>query len=159
MPEQQLTDDDLVTAWGLTIEAMAAARRLLEAQVRELSSLSPAEFEVLLRLLRSPDHRLPTTKLAREVSFSSGGFTKLADRLVAAGLVDRTTSVADRRVIYTELTDRGAEVATTTLAGHVTGLRESVLAILGSERVEALGGIMRVLRDALAPPCPEVKLD
>ena len=45
--------------------------------------------EVLFRLRRTPGEALPSTRLAREVSFSSGGFTELMDRLVAAGLVER----------------------------------------------------------------------
>ena len=158
MSERDLTDDELVTAWGLGIEGMAVARRILEAQVREVSGLSPAEFEVLLRLLRSPDHRLRTTTLAREVSFSSGGFTKLADRLVAAGLVERTSSQRDRRVIYTALTDEGRAVAERTLARHVQGLRSTVLRVLGPEGMEQLASIMRTMRDALVAP-PDLTSD
>lgn len=42
-------------------------------------------FEVLLRLGRTPGHRMRMTDLADAVSFSSGGFTRLADRIERKG--------------------------------------------------------------------------
>ena len=108
-------------------------------------------FEVLLRLVRSPDHRLPMTKLAGEISFSSGGFTKLADRLESAGLVVREACPSDRRVTWMTLTPAGKERIETLLVDHVAALRRRVLEPLGASRLEALGETMRVLRDSRDP--------
>ncbi|MDQ6848888.1 MAG: MarR family transcriptional regulator [Actinomycetota bacterium] len=44
---------------------------------------------MLHSLLRAEDHRSPMSALAREVSMTSGGFTKLADRMARGGLIDR----------------------------------------------------------------------
>lgn len=155
MPEHELTDDELLTAWAGTLRAVAAARALLSDEIRETSGLSPPEFEVLARLLRADRHRLTTTRLAREVSFSSGGFTKLADRLVSAGLVERRPSARDRRVIYTELTEPGLKLASATLDAYLTTLRSHVLDVVGDERFASATAAMCILRDALCEPVPD----
>ncbi|MCU1495846.1 MAG: marR [Acidimicrobiaceae bacterium] len=141
------SDDDLVTTWGLLLEATAAAGRRLAADLEEGFGLSPAEAEVLFRLARTPGHVLTTTRLAREVSFSSGGFTRLADRLVAAGLVERQPCASDRRVVYAALTEQGRLVAAAALALHAEGLRLHVLDVLGPDEIESLAKSMRALRD------------
>lgn len=146
-----ISDDELVTSWGLVLEATAAAGRRLERELAAAFDLSAPAAEVLFRLARSPDGMLATTRLAREVAFSSGGFTRLADRLVAAGLVERRPCPTDRRVVFAALTDEGRRVADAALALHAEGLRRYVLEPLGPERLAALAGAMRVLRDHHRP--------
>ena len=46
--------------------------------------------------------------LAREAAFSTGGFTKIADRLAKRGLVERAPCADDRRVVYLQLSGSGA---------------------------------------------------
>ena len=52
-------------------------------------------------------------ELAQILGFSSAGTTKVADRLADAGLIERSPSRTDRRVIYATLTERGLDVAAT----------------------------------------------
>ena len=80
------TDDDLITAWGLVHEAMNSIQpKLLGGITPDGKDMSGPWFEVLIRLQRTPGNRLPMSRLAREVSLSTGGFTKLADRLEREG--------------------------------------------------------------------------
>ena len=60
---------------------------------------------------QAPDRRLPMTRLARDLTMTSGGFTKLADRMAREGLIDRRGSSDDRRVVYATLTDEGVQIA------------------------------------------------
>lgn len=145
-----MTDRELVTSWGLLVEGAAAATRLLAAELKAGCELSLAEAEVLFRMVRSEPRLLTTSQLARDVSFSSGGFTRLADRLVSAGLVERRPCPSDRRVVYAQLTEVGRERAETALALHADGLRRHVLGSVGHERLAALGATMRLLRDHLS---------
>jgi DNA-binding MarR family transcriptional regulator len=149
--EGGIPDGDLVTAWGLVLEGTSRAGRLLGAELQTAVGLPSASVEVLFRLLRTEGHALPTTRLAREVAFSSGGFTKVVTRLADAGLVERRPCGSDRRVVYTALTDAGADVAARALAVHVDGLRRHVLGALGPRRLAAMATTMRVLRDSLPP--------
>ena len=64
------------------------------------------------------------SQLAREVSLSSGGFTKLADRLERNGYLVRQACALDRRVTYATLTKKGLDLAEQARTKHVALLRE-----------------------------------
>jgi DNA-binding MarR family transcriptional regulator len=142
----RVDNGDLVTNWGLVVEGFARVQRVLQVDL-EASDLNPTWFEVLLRLVRTPGHRLPMTQLADEVLFSSGGFTKLADRIAEAGFVERVGCPSDRRVTWITLTDIGEKVINVALERHVACLRANVLGPLGETSVRELGQHMRTLRD------------
>ncbi|NEE04353.1 MarR family winged helix-turn-helix transcriptional regulator [Phytoactinopolyspora halotolerans] len=141
-------DDELVTWWGLVIEGYHATHDRVMGEIADAVGLAPSSFDILIRLLRSPDHRLPMTKLAKEAALSSGGFTKVADRLVASGLIERVPCETDRRVTYAALTERGLELAEAGRKACAAILRERVLAPLGPDRLSYLAETMRVLRAA-----------
>ena len=145
-----MRDDDVITNWGLVVEGFANVQRVLEADLAE-SEIPVVWFEVLIRLVRTPGHRLPMTQLADEVSFSSGGFTKLADRIVEAGLAERVGCEADRRVTWITLTNEGERVINAALVRHTAQLRSTVLATLGEDGMQQLGQLMRTLRDTYRP--------
>ena len=48
---------------------------------------------------------------AREAGIDAGAMTRMLDRLEAKGLLRRTRSTQDRRVVHVHLTERGQEVA------------------------------------------------
>ncbi|WP_150243754.1 MarR family winged helix-turn-helix transcriptional regulator [Nocardiopsis quinghaiensis] len=142
------SDDDLITAWGLVHEAMNTVQpRLLGGITPDGKDMAGPWFEVLIRLQRTPGHRLPMSCLAREVSLSTGGFTKLADRLEREGYLERENCSSDRRVVYAVLTDKGLDFIGKARGKHVERLREYVLAPLGDEGVRRLADIARTLRD------------
>ncbi|PSK97632.1 DNA-binding MarR family transcriptional regulator [Murinocardiopsis flavida] len=142
------TDDELITAWGLLHEALRDTEPLLLRGIDPCGKdMSGPWFEVLIRLQRSPEHRLPMSRLAREVSLSSGGFTKLADRLEHRGYLRREHCPEDRRVTYAALTDDGIALAEQARAKHVALLREHVLAPLGDDGLRAFADAARLLRD------------
>ncbi|MBP2326770.1 DNA-binding MarR family transcriptional regulator [Kibdelosporangium banguiense] len=145
------SDDEIVTWWGLVIEGYQATQERLLAEIAGRLGLAPGPFDILLRLLRSPGHRLPMTRLAREAALSSGGFTKVADRMTQAGLIRREPSETDRRVTHAVLTDHGRETAEKAREITAEVLRERVLAPLGEKGATDLAEAMRVLRDLSDP--------
>jgi DNA-binding MarR family transcriptional regulator len=144
-------DQELVTWWGLVFEAYSRTSPLLQVGPVGGIDLPGPWFEVLLRLLRTPGRQLTMTQLAHDVSLTSGGFTKLADRMVAAGLIERQASPMDRRVTHAVLTPEGVRIGDEALRRHVVLLRERFLAPLGEERARRLAELMRALRDANTP--------
>ncbi len=141
---------DPVTQWGLVIEGFQVTNRKLHRAVTDAFSLDPAEAETLLRLARSPDNRMPMAALAREAAFSTGGFTKIADRLAKRSLVERNPCADDRRVVYLKLTGPGAELADE-LQGLVAGIvRKTYIEVLGADRAEMVAEAMAELREANA---------
>lgn len=149
----------MVTLWGLVIEGFLATQNGLLKEIEERCGLLPAHFDILLRLVRSPEHGLPMNRLAREAALTSGGFTKMADRMEDLGLIKRVPSTLDRRVTIIQLTAQG--VASADQARRITAgyLRRNVLTPLGVETAEALGESMRALRAANAEPSPNGKAE
>jgi DNA-binding MarR family transcriptional regulator len=139
-------DDEIVTWWGLVIEGYVATQDKLMGEIAERFGLAPASFDILLRLVRTPGYQLPMTRLANEAALSSGGFTKVADRLAAAGLIVRRPSPHDRRVTYACLSEHGRGVAEKARRACAEILRRRVLEPLGPEASKALAEAMRTLR-------------
>lgn len=145
------SDDDLITAWGLVHEAMSSVQpKLLGGITPDGKDMSGPWFEVLIRLQRTPEHRLPMSCLAREVSLSTGGFTKLADRLEREGYLVRESCTEDRRVVYASLTEEGSAFIHQVRAKHVQRLRKHVLEPLGEDGVRQLTALVRTLRDSVS---------
>jgi DNA-binding MarR family transcriptional regulator len=84
--------------------------RLTEAQLREFLRVEHGStlprFDVMSALQRSRD-ALTMTDLSRMLLVSNGNTTAVVDRLEHDGLVIRTPSAADRRVVHVALTDEG----------------------------------------------------
>lgn len=141
---------DPVTQWGLVIEGFQITNKKLHRAVADALSLDPAEAETLLRLTRSPERRMPMAALAREAAFSTGGFTKIADRLAKRDLAVRNPCADDRRVVYLELTAAGAKLADE-LQDLVAGIvRKTYIDVLGADRAKMVAEAMAELRDANA---------
>jgi DNA-binding MarR family transcriptional regulator len=139
-----MTDADLVASWGLVADTVTRSQIRVLGRVEE-SGLHPQWFWVLHLLLQADDHRLPMSRIAADMAMTSGGFTKLADRMARDGLIDRRNSVGDRRVIFAALTDEGLRTARRTEKLYLDGLREHVLDVLGSDRLAELAELMRRL--------------
>jgi DNA-binding MarR family transcriptional regulator len=145
----EMTDQDLLANWELITRAVARTQERVLARIEE-AGLPSQWFAALHLLLRSPDHRMPMSRLARELSMTSGGFTKLADRMGQDGLIDRRNSAGDRRVVYAALTDDGLRVARRTERQYRTALREHVLDVLTVAELAVLSACARTLAEAHA---------
>ncbi|MBB6406417.1 MarR family winged helix-turn-helix transcriptional regulator [Arthrobacter sp. AZCC_0090] len=141
---------DPVTQWGLVIEGFQITTRKLHRAVAAAFSLDPAEAETLLRLTRSPERRMSMAALAREAAFSTGGFTKIADRLAKRDLVVRTPCADDRRVVYLELTAAGVRLADELQNLVADIVRKTYIDVLGADRATTVAEAMAELREANA---------
>jgi DNA-binding MarR family transcriptional regulator len=144
-----MTDEDLLTNWELITRAVTRTQERVLARIEDAGM--PAQWFIALHLLlRSKDHRLPMSKLARDLSMTSGGFTKLADRMGQDGLIDRRNSAGDRRVVYATLTEEGLRLARRTERQYKAAIREHVLDVLSPEAVLLLADRIQPLHDAVA---------
>lgn len=147
----QTTDDHAVELWGRVINGFEVTNRRIHAAIHQEFPLTEAEVQVLLNLHRQPEHRAPMAKLAQAASFSTGGFTKLADKLTKRGYVTRAACSDDRRVTFLEFTPEGLEVA-----GRLTALaartnHQVFIDVLGEQRATLLAEAMTELFRANAP--------
>lgn len=139
---------DPVSLWGHVIEGFQVTNRHLHRTVEQEFALTAAESEALLRLGRSPDHRLPMTELAGQVAFSTGGVSKVADRLARRSLTRRVPSEEDRRVTFLALTPEGEEMATRLQERVQQIVGSTFVDVLGIERAVAVARAMAVLAEA-----------
>ena len=127
--------DEKVQLFGLLVETNARMSRRLGAVLETQCDLPLAWFEVLLQLRLAPEGRLKMTQIADAIVHSTGGTTRLVDRLEESGLVQRRGCPSDRRAIHVEITAEGNERLNQALDAHL-GYLESALAgrLDGSER-------------------------
>lgn len=144
----------LVAAWQSVIDGFNRAQRRVMTPI-EAAGMPEAHFAALMLLAGAEDRRLPMSKLAQELGMTSGGFTKLADRLAREGLIDRRNSSGDRRVVYATLTDAGERTVADARDLYVRSVRTEVLDVLGADDLERGAALFRRLRDAMTAPLPE----
>jgi DNA-binding MarR family transcriptional regulator len=125
-------------AWGaLTRTHAAIVQRLQEA-------LAAADFpplpwyEVLATVAEAPEQRMRMGDLAEALVITRGGLTKLVDRLVKAGLLERTFCETDRRVSYATLAPAGSELLDAMRPVVVEELRTAFAAKLSIAEANAL---------------------
>lgn len=149
--DQHGTEDRAVELWGRVINGFEVTNGRIHDAIDREFSLTAAETQVLLNLHRQPGHRAPMARLAQAASFSTGGFTKLADKLTQRGYVLRAACSEDRRVTFLEFTPDGREVADRLTALTARINREAFIEVLGEERAALLAEAMTELFRANAP--------
>lgn len=97
-------------AWGTLTRTHAAIAERLQAALAHGDFPPLPWYEVLATLSDAPDRRLKMGDLAERLVITRGGLTKLVDRLVKAGLVERAFCETDRRVSYATLTPSGSDL-------------------------------------------------
>ena len=143
--------DDRLTLAGLFFEAHAGLAAELERRLESECRLSGQWFEVMLRLARSPEHRLRMTDLAGQVTLTPSGLTRVVDRLEAEGLVRRESCPSDRRGFNAVLTAKGVKRIESAVPKHLEHIEELFTGILDAKERAALEGALRKVRDALHP--------
>lgn len=156
--------DDRLTVMGLFAETWTA---LAARGARALAAygLSPVEFDVMIRLARSPRRTLRMTDLSAQTSLTTSGVTRVVDRLQDRGLVAREACVTDRRTTYAVITDLGRDHLAAALPGQLELIQASLVSPLTSSGGSGAAGAddraaaglegfvasLRTLRDHLAP--------
>lgn len=144
-------DEPILTTVGLLLEAHFGLTRELERRLDRDAGLSVQWFEVLLRLARTPGHRLRMSDLAAQSTLTPSGLTRAVDRLTEAGLVCREACPDDGRVSYATLTDEGRDRIVAALPVHLRNIDEVLGGALGTDDLELLTDLLRKLRDAVHP--------
>jgi DNA-binding MarR family transcriptional regulator len=90
------------------VEMLAALDREL-AQDKRLAPLemSAAQYIIVANLAAGPGEPKSAADLCKVISYDAGAMTRMLDRLEAKGLIRRTRSSQDRRLMNLELTEEG----------------------------------------------------
>jgi len=120
-------EDERIRAFGLLHEAQLRLDRTFNDSLERSCGISGPFFEVLLRVGRSPGGRLNMSELACQLGLTSGGTTRLVDRAVAAGIVERESCPSDRRVQWVVLSAAGERKLEESLAVHLADLQRELI--------------------------------
>ena len=128
---------------------MAHARisRRLDDELRAEHDLSFAEYDTLLTIATSPGRRIRMRQLADHVLLSKSGVTRLIDRLVADGLVERDTCMTDARGAEAVLTEAGLSRLRAASSTHLRGIADHFLEVLDDQQLAEVGRAMQIVAD------------
>ena len=124
-----------------------AAARVVEPWARFLKTtaqLTTHQYNVLRILRGSHPTRLACSDIAERMIERDPDITRLIDRLEKRGLVKRSRSRQDRRVVEVGVTDKGL-VLVRGLDAHVQRLPKALLGRLGAERVRQLATLLEAV--------------
>ncbi len=93
--------------WLQLAKSSKSIEQEMEARFQKNFKQSMSRFDVLSQLDRCDPDWLPMGRLARQLIASKGNITRLVDRMIQEGLIDRRPSPDDRRIIQVGLTDKG----------------------------------------------------
>lgn len=125
MPKVTAADEALITTFGRLVEAYSTLDQQLGRSLEERAGIPHTWFEVLLRISRADAGRISMGALAQQVALTTGGITRLLDRMIAAGLVQRVPCPTDRRVQFAALTTQGRAKLDQAAKGHAANLRQA----------------------------------
>jgi DNA-binding MarR family transcriptional regulator len=122
--------------------ATAAIRRLRGRDTQRPGELSLAQYQLLYWLSESGE--LSTGDLADAADLAPATVTQMLDALVGMGLVERTRSERDRRVVVSMLTERGRELISERRARFEQRWNEALAGFDASELATAAAVIERL---------------
>jgi DNA-binding MarR family transcriptional regulator len=120
--------DPRLETWRWFLQAHARLFRRLDEELRAEHAISLPEYDALLQLAQAPGRRLRMSQLADQVLLSKSGITRMVDRLVADGLVERSQCSTDARGAEAVLTDDGLERFRLAARTHLDGVDRYFLA-------------------------------
>ncbi len=143
--------DPRIATWRNFLIAYARIQRLLDEELRAEHDLSLAEYDVLLQLAEAPDRHLRMHQIADQVVLSRSGVTRLIDRLVADGAVERTHCASDARGAEAVLTATGLERLRDASRTHLRGISDHFLEVIPADELESVGRAMDAVLAAFGP--------
>ncbi|GAA4210246.1 MarR family winged helix-turn-helix transcriptional regulator [Actinocatenispora rupis] len=147
---KELFTDPRITVMGLLSEVYAGLNERFQPLLAE-HKLSLAEFDVLIRLSRSPKYRLRMSDLAAQTILSTSGVTRVVDRLERDGLVTREACPSDRRGYFAVLTDAGVQRVEAILPAHHEMIERWFTGLLTPEQLTSMEEMLHTIRDAVRP--------
>ena len=157
-PVIELADAELA-AWRALLHAHARLVRRLDDELQAANGLSLAEYDALVQLVNAPARRLRMSVLAERVLLSRSGITRLVDRLVAAGFIERTACPTDARGAEAAITIAGVDALRAATSTHLGGVKRHFTSLIApSEQAVIAASLDRVSASlegpgAAAPRC------
>jgi DNA-binding MarR family transcriptional regulator len=140
MPQDELSPLEMEAWSGFlrshTLVYQELGRRLVKSHGMPLST-----YDVLLRLAWAGRDGMRMSDLAAKVLLTSGGLTRVADRLERDGLIERVRSPDDMRGYVARITPAGRRTLRSANRKHLADVRELFLEHATEEELEVLARV------------------
>jgi DNA-binding MarR family transcriptional regulator len=141
-PRRIAPDDPRLDSWRAFLVAHARLFRRLDEELRVEHALSLPEYETLLQIAQAPERRMRMSQIASRVLLSKSGVTRLVDRLVADGFVERSQCSSDARGAEAGLTPAGLERLRAAATTHLRGIERYFLSAVEADDLVVLRRMM-----------------
>src|SRR6266571_7617263 len=132
--------------WRALVDTTAELRRILGAQLLQESSLSPADYQVLLALREADGRRLRSSELAASIDWERSRLSHHLGRMERRGLIRRDDCATDSRGAEVSLTEHGAAAFRAATAPHLRAIKKHFVDALTPEQLEALADVLQSLQ-------------
>ena len=154
---RQAAEDELVVTFGRLLGVANRLEYLLGRAIEQECGISHLMYEVLLILGRAGDPGLSMSAIGRAQVLTTGGVTRLIDRMEAAGLVERADDPGDRRGRLVRLTGLGERTVVRASRLHRDNLRRYLAEPLPAGHWERFAGDLRVLSHSVESEVPRLR--
>ena len=117
------------------------------------ANLSHADYEVLVVLSETPEHRLRMNELAARLVWEKSRLSHQITRMQQRGLVDRQECVSDARGAFVVLTEAGLNAIRSAAPAHVRDVRRLFFDLLSPEQVKSIAAVTETVVDHLRGTC------
>jgi DNA-binding MarR family transcriptional regulator len=153
---KEAANHELVVAFGRLKGAANRLEYIVGRALEQECGISHQMFEVLLILGSAGEPGLSMRAIAQKQVLTTGGATRLVDRMEAAGLVGRSEDPEDGRGRLVRLTAEGERTAVEAARLHVASLRHYFLAPLPRGHRERFADDLRALSHAARDALPRL---
>ena len=138
--------------WEAWLEHFRAGRELNHAFDRRLQTdagISHPEYLVLYVLAGIEDHKLRTGELADTLAWEKSRLSHQVTRMVARGLVQRTTVETDGRGVWVSLTEHGKATLDAATTDHMQAIQTWFFGVLTDEELAVIRVASHKMREKL----------
>ena len=140
-----------LNAWGAFLMAHKALENILNRELESACGLPLTWFDALAQLRMAPTQRLTMTQLATALLFSKSGLTRLIDRMVEAGMVQRLARPGDRRSLHIALTDAGEDKYRQALPIHLAHVKRYFASYIEDGEADAVESALVRMANTVRP--------
>lgn len=134
-----------VHAWESLFRAQVQVMRELQEEF-PTHAISLNEYDVLFNLTRQPERSARLRDINRLVLLSQPSVSRMVDRLVAKGYVEKCSDAHDRRGTVVRITDAGYDVYRTVAVQHMASITDVMTRTLSPEELQQLQALTDKVR-------------
>ncbi|NUT34192.1 MAG: MarR family transcriptional regulator [Hamadaea sp.] len=116
--------------------------------------LSSTDYEILVQLSESPEHRMRMSQLAVATLLEKSRLSHQITRMEKAGLIERQPCPDDRRGQFAVLTEHGWQTIQRVAVDHVNQVRDIFVDRMTPEQFAVLGAAFEQVAAGLRKPQP-----